>query len=468
MKIALIPIDNRPVCYTLPRMIADINEDIKLVMPDRRFLGSLEKNADINALFEWLEDIQNADYIVISADTLIYGGLIPSRRSEVSVDILEQRILKLRNILLKKNDCKTFIFSSIMRISNNNINEEEKPYWSEWGTKLFEYSYNLHKFEVEGNEQAKQKAKEISAEIPQEVLVDWLTTRERNFVINKMYLKMYDDKLVDTLIYSKDDCAKYGFNVKEAKYLDFEASKRKNVFVKTGADEIPLTLLSRCFSDGMNIKISPIYTNFNGVNLISNYEDISVKNSVESQILTAGAKISDIQSADMILYVNNFKDHQGELVMNVETESFDGNIEQFDKPYFIADIVNANGADNNFVEKFMKNKKDDKFFGYAGWNTTGNTLGSAISAAISCFLTKKVNETAFKKLQAVRLLDDWAYQANLRKIIKKQQITDEKRIKELFAPYEKKIMKFLDYTFEASYSFPWNRSFEIEINIFDK
>lgn len=139
-KIALIPIDNRPVCYTLAKQIAAINPEIKLLMPDRRLLGSLVKNADYEALFEWLEFVQEADYFVISADTLIYGGLISSRRTNAYIEEIEQRILRLRNFLLKRQNFGTFIFSSIMRISNNNINEEEKEYWKDYGKKFL----NIH------------------------------------------------------------------------------------------------------------------------------------------------------------------------------------------------------------------------------------------------------------------------------------------------------------------------------------
>ena len=46
---------------------------------------------------------------------------------------------------LMNNKGKIYAFSSIMRISNNNVNEEEKEYWSDYGTKIFEYSYNFHK-----------------------------------------------------------------------------------------------------------------------------------------------------------------------------------------------------------------------------------------------------------------------------------------------------------------------------------
>ena len=465
-KIGFIPIDNRPVCYDLPKMIAKIDHEVKLYLPPRGFLGSLTKNADRNALFEWLEDLNNVDYLVIAADTLIYVGLIPSRRSSDTKDEIEKRLLNLRNILLKKTDCKTLVFSSIMRISNNNCNEEEKEYWSEFGKKIFEYSYELHRSEIEGNRLAKEKATEIAKEIPPEILIDWLTARERNFAVNKEYVKMFDYGIFNTLIFSKDDCAKYGFNVKEAKYFDFLAQNRKGMFVKTGADEIPLTLLSRCISDGKKIKIAPMYTNPEEIDKISKYEDVSVKDSVESQILTAGGSVSTPDDAHLILYVNNFKGEQGELVMNVHTEPFDGEFAHFDKPYFVVDILNANGADNNFVEKMFENGINGYFYGYSAWNTTGNSLGSGIAAAVTKFLAKNPDETAFKKLQTVRLLDDWAYQANLREEFKRENLMDLQKVKNRFEAYEEKISKTLNTNgFNVSYSFPWNRFFEIEVKI---
>lgn len=465
-KIALIPIDNRPVCYTLPKMIADIDADIQLIMPNRNLLGGLTKYADTTALFEWLEEIRNVDYIVISADTLIYGGLIPSRRIEADFGEIEQKVLRLRNILLQKEDCKTLVFSSIMRISNNNCNEEEKEYWSEYGEKIFAYSYNLHRAEAEGNDAARRKADEISKEIPKEILIDWLATRARNFEINKMYVKMYDDGLIDKLVYSKDDCAQFGLNVKEANYFAYEAESRKNVLVKTGADEIPLTLLSACVSDGKQVKIAPIYTNPDEISKISKYEDVSVKDSVESQILTASAKVSSPDDADLMLYVNNFKNEQGELVMNVDTEPFYGEIMTFEKPYFVVDILNANGADNSFVEKLFETGMNEHFCGYSAWNTTGNSLGSGIAAALAKFLAKKYDDTAFKKLQTVRFLDDWAYQANLRKIFKSENLRDLNEVKNRFGFYEEKVKTVLNTAdFDAKYSFPWNRFFEIEVKI---
>ena len=80
MRIAFVPIDNRPVCYTLPKLIAAIDSEIELIMPDRKYLGGLNKPADVEKLFEWMLTVSDIDAAVLSLDTLAYGGLIPSRR----------------------------------------------------------------------------------------------------------------------------------------------------------------------------------------------------------------------------------------------------------------------------------------------------------------------------------------------------------------------------------------------------
>lgn len=196
MKICFVPIDNRPVCYSLAKDIAAIDEDIELLTPPREFLGDLTKSARVNEILDWLENIPACDAMVLSLDTIAYGGLIPSRRSPDSLEEIKARLNRLKPLLKNK---KVYAFSSIMRISNNNYNEEEKEYWKDWGKKIFEYSYSG-----------------VNDGIPRAILDDYLATRKRNFEINKTYLNWG----LNTLIFSKDDCAPKGFNVDEARELE--------------------------------------------------------------------------------------------------------------------------------------------------------------------------------------------------------------------------------------------------------
>ena len=450
MKIGFIPIDNRPVCYTLPQMIMTIDKSIEFFLPPRVFLGDLTKYADIEKLFDWLENLPKADAIILPLDTLAYGGLISSRRSTDSFEKIFQRIEILKNIL-KKNGAKIYAFSSIMRIPDNNINEEEKEYWSDYGKKIFEYSYNLHK----------NSEKNIPHDIPSEILEDYMASRKRNFEINKTYLKYQKEEFFELLVFSKDDCAQYGLNVLEAQELE-----RSGAFVKTGADEIPLTLLARAVSDfyGQNINIAPVFMQPDEKHLISNYEDISVENSVKGQLELAKCKISSFEESDVILYVNNFIHHQGEIVMKIDTEPFKLIWTPPKTSYIIADIRYANGADNAFVKRLFETGLTSNFYGYSAWNTTANTMGSLIAAVVVKYFAQKYgsyNDRAFKALQAVRLLDDWAYQANVRQQL---QTPDIKVLTERMKPYEKEVEKQLDMKINAVYNFPWHRLFEVEID----
>lgn len=459
LNIAFIPIDNRPVCYTLAQQIAAIDRDLALFLPPREMLGDLNRSADINGIFSWLKKLENIDSIVVSLDTIAYGGLIPSRRSSETFEEIKKRMESFFALLREKN-AKVYAFSSIMRISNNNINEEEKEYWSLYGEKIFKYSYELHKNAPDTD---------VKADVPPEIIQDYLKTRQRNFEINKMYLNLSKQGVFETLVFSKDDCAKYGLNVGEAQVLEESIrANALNALVKTGADEIPLSLLSRALTGGRGIKIAPVFTQKDYTNRISKYEDVSVSDSVRGQIELAHCEVADVSDADIILVVNNFKQEQGELVMGVDVEGFDGEIELPQKPYLIADILNANGADNSFVKKFFEKQIDwDKFLGYAGWNTTGNTLGSALCCAIVKFLANNPDEAAFKKVQAVRFLDDWAYQANVRKALKLRfDKPDIEALKTLMQPFEKTLQEKTGLDLSTTkYSYPWNRFFEIEVSV---
>lgn len=434
MKIVFLPIDNRPVCYTLAKYIAQIDESIEFFLPPRECLGDLTKTADIENLISWLENLPKVDSLILSLDTLVYGGLIPSRRSTETLEELKERLARIKPLLRNK---KVYAFSSIMRISNNNYNEEEKEYWSKFGKKIFEYSFSggVNK-----------------ADIPDEILDDYLATRKRNFEVNKIYLAWQKEGLFDTLIFSKDDCAEKGFNVEEAKELEKLGGK-----TKTGADEIPLSLLAR--SIDKKIKVFPEFLEPDCKNLISNYEDVSIEKSVLGQLELAGFEVSSPDEADIVLIVNNFRNKQGELVMGWATEPFDGKLVLPDKPFAVADVRFANGADNAFVEQLLEKIDLANFYGYAGWNTSANTLGSLLCAMKVKWQAKQYNPQAFAKLELVRFLDDWAYQANVR-----AQIEKPIDICNLMQPYETRLNNVLKLApSKLDYTYPWKRKFEVEV-----
>ncbi len=120
--------------------------------------------------------------------------------------------------------------------------------------------------------------------------------------------------------------------------------------------------LAICDFNGEAPKISTKFLAPEHTHLISNYEDISIEQSVNAQILLSGCKLAGDDDTDICLLVNNFEDHQGEIVMGVKTKHYALKLELPKAPYMIADVRFANGADNKLVEQLFKRKLDYKMF----------------------------------------------------------------------------------------------------------
>ncbi|MCD8024415.1 MAG: DUF4127 family protein, partial [Candidatus Gastranaerophilales bacterium] len=75
-NILFLPIDNRPITYTLTAQIAAIYKNINLFMPDRKFLGGLLTPSNSEKIIEWFKNPfrdevkdKKIDFIILSLDT---------------------------------------------------------------------------------------------------------------------------------------------------------------------------------------------------------------------------------------------------------------------------------------------------------------------------------------------------------------------------------------------------------------
>jgi hypothetical protein len=476
----LIPLDNRPVCYDLPVQIAK-SGGIKLEMPPREALGGLNYQADFEALYDWTKStIRNkrVTSAVVALDTLAYGGLIPSRWSEEYYDDIIERINAFFH-LFKMNNVNVYGFSTIMRISNNNINEEEKEYWSEYGTLIYQYSNLLHKAKKIETPQIQNQLNNVLSEIPQEILEDYISTRERNFAVNQHYLDMAAQGAFECLVLCQDDCAKWGINVIEAENLKAKILQLKlqnKTIVHPGTDEVAASLLVKAHLWPNSLSVYPIYTLEKGKEILANYEDRPIKKAIEGQIKMVGAKKSNsIGSADLVLVVHLPELSQGDHIFDYEPEGtaqeaaiskITGLLKSLNKPIAIADILWANGGDPELIDAIIKSDTELKnLYGYAGWNTASNTIGSALAIGLIRVLAEKegtVNGMAHKKLLINRFAEDWAYQALVRQKLEETNAIELNN--KMFETLEPLLNKF-EFSGEISFRFPWSRLFEVEASI---
>ena len=142
----------------------------------------------------------------------------------------------------------------------------------------------------------------------------------------------------------------------------------------------------------------------------------------------------------------------------------------------VADVAFANGADNSFMTEMTKRKLVSKLESYSGWNTASNTVGYTIGQAM---FAQNMTTQDKNSLMAVRLLDEWAYQANIRSALQRDVLVprghSDVQLNELLPKLEvetgRQMKVFAKQNLDwfplqkIDVSFPWNRMFEVKIKV---
>ena len=75
-KILLLPIDERPCNYLFPQMMTEGSE-YEVICPPLSVMPHQKKPGDCDRLFAFLQEhMATADAVLLSLNTLIYGGLV--------------------------------------------------------------------------------------------------------------------------------------------------------------------------------------------------------------------------------------------------------------------------------------------------------------------------------------------------------------------------------------------------------
>lgn len=495
-KIALIPVDARPVSDDLARDLGNM-AGWKVMTPDKDVLGFLKEEADTNAILTWIEKIApEVDGMVISMDMVLYGGLVPSRINTDPIQVIEDRLSRLVNLKALYPDLTLMIFSSTMRLSNSYENSEEKMYWTQYGKEIWTYSYHFHRYERMGLQEDYDEYIRVKNKIPHNILQDYLLTRDRNFQINLKLLNYVENGVLELLVYPQDDTSEFGLNIMEQEQLKDEIEERElfnEVLIYPGADEVAALLTARLIYNLENKPFPtyyPIYSGLRGALTIARFEDRIIHESVKGQIYALGSHtVESVEEADIILGVNVPGDKQGETYYPESTREVDTNnrnigewlsrlfyYKKKNKLLGIIDVAYANGADVTMVPQLLKRFPLKSLDGFAAWNTAGNTIGTVIAqtALVKLAEEKKLNRDKEKeKMLLIRFLDDYLYQSIVRhtvlETINYEEVPSDELLRIVKENYWDKAELFIkknNSTIEIKDIYlPWKRTFEIGIHL---
>ncbi len=438
MRIVLIPLDDRPVTRTLPTLAAAV-AGIQVVAPPRDLLGTLGRPGDADGIVAWLRALcAPIDGAVVAVEMLGHGGLVPSRRSTEEAERVIGRLGALRELRARRPALPIYGFSIVQRISDNDDSQEEKPYWDRFGRAIFRLSRLTDAVERYGRAEDRVELDRLHGEIPAEFVEDYLATRRRNLRVNLAMIDWAAEGVFDYLALTQDDANPLGFPAMDQRRLRAHVAERGaygRVGIYPGADEVATALLARlaCARIGLRPRVYPRYSSVRGPLIVANYEDRPLGETVKGQVLAAGGLVAATPAeADLVLLVNTPAEAQAEAPDGVDVTTVDTagrNLDEFlatlcdlqerRVPVALADVAYSNGADPTLMARLFSLADPFDLLAYAGWNTAGNTIGSALGHAYLRLLSLRrgaspEEERAHLALLLTRYLDDWAYQTVVR------------------------------------------------------
>jgi hypothetical protein len=437
MKIALLPLDERPANTRYPAHVAAI-AGASLVLPPQDALPDLRVPASRDDLTLWLKnEAAQCDGIVASIDLLGYGGLIASRISHDSIDEVLQWITPLSE--LRSEHRPVFAFNVIQRISNANDATEEPAYWAQYGMRLYRLSREMDLQNEKGSERFKRSDSSDNSPAYTLAVQDWLTRRARNHAVNLAMLREAAMGKFDLLVIPSDDTSPIGLSARERKHLEFWRDalaltaltpvlslwEGEKVLMYPGADDLGSAMVARMINHKRNH--SPrVFVHFTDEAMADNiapYEDRPIHQAVTTQVMAVGAQtVTRIDEADLVLVVSppferkerdphpldfDCDERRAYLLPAVQR------IAQWvreGRRVAIADVAFPNGAEPAFVELLFEHVDIAKLAAFGGWNTAGNTLGSVLACACVPCDDDRARQIAL----AHHLLEDWGYQSVVR------------------------------------------------------
>jgi hypothetical protein len=416
-KVILIPLDSRPAAGQFAQMIGKMaSTDVET--PPVAELGRFTTPGQADAVLDWLaeQDYTGVGAVVVSADMVTYGGLIASRTNDTPLKLAEERLARLAEIRRQHPSAPFYVFSSVMRLSPT-----ATPSNGGWRAALAKYAELTERYARNKVGADFETLKTLEKQIPPRQIEEYEATRQRDHQIQVELVRMAAQGVFDYLTVGQDDARAYGPHVPETLHLHQLVSKLGidgKVYFCEGIDQLSSLLVSRALlrESGWVPRVRVVYSDPDRSMAYAYYESKPINESLRDQIFASGARpVSDDGApADYDLYVN--VPGRGEASFREFLKNLDDELAQ-GFPVCVADInLGPDGtADPELFGEMMRKQRMMRLLAFAGWNTAGNSIGTAIPAANVYLLARKLDvdplqrEVAQREFLLHRFVNDYAY-----------------------------------------------------------
>jgi hypothetical protein len=416
----VVPLDDRPVTLQLPRMLAAI-AGVRTATPPRALLGRYLTFGDPDGIERWLRSDAPADAAayVVSADMLAYGGLIASRTPQTPLFLARARLREFAAFRASRPGASFATFGTVMRLAPTGVPDlgAAAGFFAAGGAwSLIQRYANLPDPPRSADDRA-TAARLRAAAGP--ALDDYLATRVRDRDVDLFELQLLAEGAFDRLILGQDDAGPVGLHLRDLAALrryvaDWGLADR--AAIEPGADELAMALVGAALAHQAAFvpRIRVVYSQPGGGTRNDPLEFAPIDGTVDALITASGAqRVASEPGADIDLFVRvpgTSAADETTFLDAIERDAQRGQLAAVADLTFLA--ANDLEQQRGLVDDLLARHIAGSLAAFASWNTSANTLGTAIPEAIAVAVGRRLgtyDPRAHAQFMLDRYADDYAF-----------------------------------------------------------
>jgi hypothetical protein len=494
----LIPLDDRPVTLQLPKMLGAI-AGVRVVTPPRAMLGSYLTFGQPDAIAQWLANDAPADAsaYIVSTDMIDFGGLIASRAPGVPASLAQTRLRALGDFRATRPHASFSLFGTVMRLAPTGvpaIGGATDFFAAGNDVELLTQYANLP--DPPATDPQRAEASRLRTQLGP-TLDAYLATRARDRAVDQYALQLTAEGAFDRIVIGQDDAGPVGLHLRDIAALRAFASRwvaPGDAAIEPGADELGMILTGAELAREAHVvpRIRVRYSRTDGGRVQDPLEFAPIDTTIGDIIRACGAvRVSDDDAhADIDLFVrvpSTAADDERAFVAAIGAATRDPHLP---RPA-VADVTFLASNDmvqqRTLVEEMIDAGIAGKIDAFASWNTTANTIGTAVPEAIATLVGRRTNgydDRAHAQFLLDRYADDYAFhdftRGAVNDALSQRGITDHTYLLPAAAAYASSLNRadlwpralHLLWTVFPNWgdagltiTLPWDRTFETELDV---
>jgi len=398
---------------------------VRVATPPRALLGNFLVPGDPPGLLRWLRDEspRNASAFIVSTDMIDFGGLVASRAPGTPEYVAQTRLRDLAAFRAQRPQAHFALFGTVMRLAPTGVpaTGAAADFFAAGATGdlLTQYANLPDPAQTAAD---KAQAATLAGELG-ENLDAYLATRARDRNTDLYALQLTADGSFDRIVIGQDDAGRVGLHLRDLAALRSFAGRwltPERASIEPGADELGMILTGAELAREAHLvpRIRVRYSRAGAGNDQDPLEFAPIDTTIGDVIRACGGVRvpDDDASADIDLFVrvaHTSPADESAFVDAIAAATADGS--KLPRPA-VADLTFLDSDDpaeqRALVEAMIARGIAGKIDAFASWNTTANTIGTAVPVAIATLaghVTGNYDPVMHAQFMLDRYADDYAF-----------------------------------------------------------